>query len=202
MSTRADLKYLQDELSGEEDASLTIEETYSQRQGKYKVPPKIRTLSEWGQQVIPSGKQAGKTFEKVFMEDDGYLMQIKNRKASSAWMLNFQNYLKAMWDHRHRHQLPEPVTRSSQPKDKTQPIAVAMASASKIRSTSTVEEGGEKVGVNKTGQKNKRENSEVKEGTSTRMTMEPNQERVEKIQMQIAILQRELARETQVPEDQ
>ena len=64
------MSFLQDELGGR-GLQPHIEETYSQKQGKYKIPPGIRTLLEWGQQVIPSGKQAGKTFEKVFLEDDG-----------------------------------------------------------------------------------------------------------------------------------
>ena len=107
-----------------------------------------------------------------------------------------------MWDHRHRHQLPESVSQNSQPKSKAQPTAVPMASASRSQQTLTKDEDWEKVTIDKTGQKNKRDIHEVKERTSTNMATEPNQERVEKIQMQIAILQRELARETQVPEDQ
>ena len=70
MSNPPGMSFLQDEL-GRRGLQPHIEETYSQKQGKYKIPPGIRTLLEWGQQVIPSGKQAGKTFEKVFLEDDG-----------------------------------------------------------------------------------------------------------------------------------
>jgi len=71
MSNRPGMSFLQDELSGEEDSSLTLKRPTLRSKGSYKMPPGIRTLLEWGQQVIPSGKQAGKTFEKVFLEDDG-----------------------------------------------------------------------------------------------------------------------------------
>jgi hypothetical protein len=129
-------------------------------------------------------------------------MQIKNRKGTSAWMLSFQNYLKAMSDHRHRHQLPEQIAQLKQLRSKAQPKATAMASASKSRSASTADEDWEKVTPNKSGHKNKREIEEPKGNTQTKMNMEPNKERVEMIQTQIALLQRELAREMQVPEDQ
>ena len=198
MAQTVNKNYLEDELSGEEDASLTREPTYSQRNAKYKIPPGIRTLSQWGQQVIPSGKQAGKTFEKVFMEDDGYLMQIRNRKAVSAWMLSLQNYRQAMIDHRHRAQLPEQI---KDMKNHSQKVK-EMTSGYQNKPMGSRTDDWEQVDSVKTVHRSKREKAESSKEVPRKMMVEPNQERVESLQTQIAILQRELAQETQVPEDQ
>ena len=57
----------------------------------YKVPQGVKTLAQWGQTMIPSSKKVGKTFQQVFEEHDGYLVQIRNRKAISPWLRNLQN---------------------------------------------------------------------------------------------------------------
>ena len=48
-------------------------------------PPGISTLRQWGQTKIPSRKHAGKSFEEAHA-DLGYVHQIWNRRAVSAWL--------------------------------------------------------------------------------------------------------------------
>eukprot|EP00435_Cladocopium_sp_Y103_P025876 s3236_g6.t1 len=163
---------------------------------QYQVPPGIRTLAQWGEQRIPSGKKAGKTFNEVFMENDGYMMQVKNRKAVSPWLRSFQNYLTARWKHRALQQLPvTPMQSQGVPSDGSKMTKPSQSSRAP-------DHDWEKVGYPSTS--HKRAIPEIEKGTSssTSMTTEPNQDKIEKLQTQIAILQRELARETRVPEDQ
>ena len=82
--------FLHKELSGDEDQGLAMDKSYMNApDNQYKIPPGVRTLDQWGQQVFPSGKNQGKSFYQVYKEDSGYLGQVKNRKAVSPWMRSF-----------------------------------------------------------------------------------------------------------------
>jgi hypothetical protein len=192
--------YLYAELSGEEDPELAMSKTHMDTPDeKYKIPPGIRTLHQWGEQKFPSGKHQGKTFFQVFQEDDGYLMQVKNRKAVSTWMRSFQNYIRAMWLQRSRQpqmSKPENVNLTMGNQMKNQSKGVLLPSQSSQNQSKDNE--WEKVSSLK------RQSAEKEQDKQQTITMhtEVNREKVEKLQTQIAILQRELAIETQVPEDQ
>jgi hypothetical protein len=193
--------YLDAELSGEEDPGLMDTQMYMQApEISYKVPPGVKTLAQWGQLVIPSGKKAGKTFQQVFEEDDGYLMQIKNRKAVSPWLRSFQNYLNAMWKHRSRQQIPEvPTIRQTQAMPKIKKPEPRQGTPS----NNAIEQEWEKISMTRTSnQKRSPQKMSPEAASSNMMNTEKNGEKVEKLRTQIAILQRELAIETQIPEDQ
>eukprot|EP00435_Cladocopium_sp_Y103_P028446 s399_g7.t1 len=191
--------YLETELSGEEDPGLQSNQTYMNApEQTYKVPPGVKTLSQWGQQVIPSGKKAGMTFTQVFDQDDGYCMQVKSRKAVAPWLRSFQNYLTARWKHRMLHQFPVKPQVNPTPKSSRTPT-----SQEKItKGYKITDQEWETVETPKASPL-KRGTSEMNQGASSSSAMktEPNIDKVEKIRAQIAILQRELARETQVPAD-
>jgi hypothetical protein len=199
--------YLHVDLSGDEDPGLSQDQKYMSvpPEEEYKVPPGIKTLEQWGQQKFPSGKQQGKTSYQVFKEDDGYLMKVKNRKAVSPWMRSFQNYLRAMWKHRCRHQQIQNIDHT-----KDQKMAQALPKARTSRSMGACSQGKidetewEKIPTTEMTTSLKRSPAQIEKGENQPRSMqtEPNQNKIEMIQTQIAILQRELAIETQVPEDQ
>ena len=192
--------YLHAELSGEEDPGLTMPKTHMDAPDeKYKIPPGIKTLHQWGEQKFPSGKHQGKTFFQVFQEDDGYLMQVKNRKAVSTWMRSFQNYIRAMWLQRSRQQ------RMSKPESINLTMGYQVKNPSRgVPSSSQSSQNHDKDSEWEKVSSLKRQSAEKEPNKhqSTIMHTEANREKVEKLQTQIAILQRELAIETQVPEDQ
>jgi hypothetical protein len=194
--------YLEEELSGEEDPGLTQNVTYMNAPDvNYKIPPGIRTLAQWGQQTFPTGKKAGKTFAQVFDEDDGYLMQVKNRKAVSPWMRSFQNYLQARWKRRAQQQMPVGPRKQNLESNRVTPKA--MPSPNKTSGGYHIEETEwEKLSTQPSASSHKRGLPEKEIESKSPMKTEPNQAKIEHLQMQIAVLQRELALETRVPEDQ
>eukprot|EP00435_Cladocopium_sp_Y103_P042739 s1807_g11.t2 len=173
-------------------------------------PPDITTLRQWGQQVIPSGKQAGKSFEEA-RNVCGYARQLWNRKAVSAWVRSFQMYCRArsVEDAKQIHSPPGPVTGPTEGKVPAQ--GTTAMTKDKIKSkpeTSSSHQGPADQGwitIDSESSTSSEINRKPKRGVagkeSKAMTVEPNQERVQALKTQIAILQRELARETKIPEN-
>eukprot|EP00435_Cladocopium_sp_Y103_P062813 s917_g24.t1 len=176
-------------------------------------PPEVNTLRDWGKLVMPDGKHRGKTFEQAFA-DQNYVFQLKNRRATSAWVKNFQMYSRCRvhYDYAHSKEMYEkgiPVTTEmlsqmvSQPADQAiVPSEIPKAKAQSSKSNcpddwTQVEE----VPIKK-AEISKRTASQVSGKTSQRsMSMEPDTEKINRLQTQIALLQRELAKETQIPSD-
>ena len=99
-------------------------------------PPGISTLRQWGQTKIPSRKHAGKSFEEAHA-DLGYVHQIWNRRAVSAWLRSFQMYCRMR-----QHADPGPtsttaeITQKPMPINSGKPAAAAMAAPkSEIKTT-------------------------------------------------------------------
>ena len=168
---------------------------------------------------IPSGKHGGKTFEEAHA-DLGYVNQMRNRRAVSAWVRSFQMYCKARWQinrdyaikmkaegievdltelqtqlskvtSESANQEPRPVSKpqssaqGSQPKEDEQEEWITVGDKEKVPVEST--------------RNTKRGNSNSK---SSKMATEPNAARIQELRTQIAILERELAREVQIPEEE
>eukprot|EP00435_Cladocopium_sp_Y103_P036352 s374_g9.t1 len=199
-----EMNYLHAELSGDEDPGLSQTVPYQNApDAKYMTPPGVRTLSQWGQQVIPSGKMAGKTFAEVFEDDHGYTMQVKSRRAVAPWLRSFQNYLTARWKHRalaqHQHQVPVIPTQGTSKAAKTASSSVEISG---IKGLNTDKEW-EKVPTTSRHNPNKRASSASNSGSQGQqeMTTEPDQDKISQLQAQIAILQRQLALETRIPDE-
>ena len=63
-------------------------------------PPGVETLREWGGQILSGGKYAGRNFAEVLAIDAGYVEFMKKKTdCTSAWALSFHNYALAMEKH-------------------------------------------------------------------------------------------------------
>lgn len=201
-TNQSGMSYLEQSLSGDEDPGLQMQKTYMTSPSQnYNVPPGIRNLQQWGSLVIPSGKNQGKSFSQVFEMDKNYVYQIRNRRAVSSWLRSFQNYMIAREKYEMKNQAPVPpvtanyVTSTALPKGKALPKA-----APKLEKTEDWQVISDVEIMKK--EKNKRPNEPSTMANSSMMPTDPNPERVRMLQTQIAVLQRELARETQVPTDE
>ena len=185
-------------------------------------PPGINTLREWGFQPIPSGKHVGKTFEEAHT-DLGYVKQLKNRKAVSAWVRSFQMYCRARSkiEYAHALQLREQgieVDLTDLHTQVTQPTAnivtptpkpMSRPASSTAQSQKTPAEAEEWITIEEetkipkeTSRNSKRGRSKAQPSKPGKMAVEPNTDRVQALRTQIAILERELAREVQIPEEE
>jgi hypothetical protein len=64
-------------------------------------PPGITSLRQWGQMKLAEGKHRHKTFMEVINEDRDYATWMKKHpKLASDWATSFQNFVKA-WDQAH-----------------------------------------------------------------------------------------------------
>ena len=204
--------YLEMTLSGDEDPGLQTNQMYQNSPGQsYNVPPGIQNLQQWGELKAPSGKHQGKSFNQIYGEDRAYLNQIRHRRAVSAWLRSLQNYLYAREKYETKYQIPVPpmvshyVTPPNQPKGKAQPKgAAAPMMAPKMTSKVGQTEDWQLISGKETPKKEtvKRSSESIQSTSSALMPTEPNPERVRALQTQIAVLQRELARETQVPSEE
>ena len=61
-------------------------------------PPGVRTLREWGEQILAGGKHSGKSFSQALAVDASYAEFMKKKKidCASPWALSFHNYVLAM----------------------------------------------------------------------------------------------------------
>lgn len=196
------MSYLEQNLSGDEDPGLQMQKTYMTSPSQdYNVPPGIRNLRQWGSLVIPSGKNQGKSFSQVFEMDKSYVYQIRNRRAVSSWLRSFQNFVIAREKYEMKNQTPVPPVTAQYVTSTALPRRAALPKAApKMEKPEDWQVIPEVEIVKK--EKNKRPNEPSKNASSSMMPTDPNPERVRLLQTQIAVLQRELARETQVPADE
>ena len=172
-------------------------------------PPDIASLRQWGQLKIPSGKHAGKTFSEAH-QDLGYRHQVWNRRAVSSWLRSFQMYCRMVQHMRpdetamsSTQVIAEPVmTQSPQPNKAAKPITKVKETMNQTRPSTTV---GEWIEVEKPNQVAPSQGRVNKRGSTTassnRMSTEADPEKIQKLRTQIAILERELANELQIPDD-
>ena len=197
--------YLVQDLSGDEDPGLQSNRTYMDAPSRqYKVPPGIRNLQQWGETMIPSGIQQGQTFSEVYDNHPCYIFQIRNRKAVSPWLRNLQNYVIARQKYEALNQTPILPTSAGSGQPSKSPTT-SRPSAPHVKTEAEWEmitKAGSTSSNTKKSQAPKRTTSETEKSGKAKMTVEPNAERVWQIQTQIALLQRELARETQIPEEE
>lgn len=167
-------------------------------------PPGVCSLGEWGAMVIPSGKFQGKSYEEA-AQDDGYVNQIWNRRAVSAWLRSFQMYARA------RRQAEAEWSRQQQqvikPGNQNQGLMPTPKAMSPVKMPS---EDAPWVKVNmepapspskpKAGSPETMKRRQPEESSSSVKAMQttPDPDRINQIQAQIAVLQRELARATAV----
>ena len=60
-------------------------------------PPGVMTLRQWGEQTMGGGKHAGKTFSDILAIDASYVEFMKKKSdCTSAWALSFHNYVLAV----------------------------------------------------------------------------------------------------------
>ena len=177
-------------------------------------PPNISTLRQWGQLVIPSGKHAGKTFMEAH-EDLGYVHQIWNRKAVSSWLRSFQMFCRmyqkltpsTMTDFASEESVEPMMGTSSQSQGAIQQqtrmgIKVAQAMPQPAPSSTSPPSATEWTHIEAaTAQSNRAPKRGSKTAEGSRMSTEANQQKVQALRTQIAILQRELANELQIPDD-
>ena len=210
-----DLSYLDRPLDSKVDQSLTMPKKVSETQTDvFLRPPEVNTLRDWGQMILPDGRHKGKTFEEAYT-DQNYVFQLRNRKATSNWVKNFQMYGRARVQHDHAHSqemfnkgIPVTTEMLSQIVTKAGsmiPIPKALPKAEPKGTSSVASEDWVKVTGKQVPKTDpiKRPVSEVTRSEAPRssMMMELNAEKVQQIQTQIALLQRELAKEIQVPSD-
>ena len=172
-------------------------------------PPDIASLRQWGQLKIPSGKHAGKTFSEAH-QDLGYRHQVWNRRAVSSWLRSFQMYCRMVQHMRpdetamsSTQVIAEPVmTQSPQPNKAAKPITKVKETMNQTRPLTTV---GEWIEVEKPNQVAPSQGRVNKRGSTTassnRMSTKADPEKIQKLRTQIAILERELANELQIPDD-
>ncbi|CAL1160332.1 unnamed protein product [Cladocopium goreaui] len=176
--------YLTTELQLPVDESLEFKEIHNQ-DGEIRKPPGVTTLEEWGKIHAPSGKHPGKTFQEIFDQDPNYVFQLRNRRGVSAWVRSFQMYARA------RNEI---INRNLQA-ERQQQMPIQPRATTEINQEWTAvhcPRTPAEVGTSKKGEL-KRSASEEKSG----MNIEKNQDKITDLQTKIAVLQRELARETE-----
>lgn len=204
---RSHQSYLEAELSGEEDPVLAISgQDPSAAMKEYKVPPGIQNLAQWGTLTFSEGKYENLSFSHVFETEKKYVKWMSNRKVVKPCFLSFQNYVIA------REKQESKLMTAMQPK------AMANAKTKSFGNRKTqgyLKEGEWDVihldnkmpGTSSTertcGSQTKRSAmaSITPPTTPASMTLETDPQKVHRLQAQIAILQRELAREIHVPEE-
>ncbi|CAL1139692.1 unnamed protein product [Cladocopium goreaui] len=176
-------------------------------------PPDINTLTDWGYLKAPSGKHASKSFAAIYELDQGYVNQMWNRRGVSSWVRSFQMYSRARRaaseeaKRRGRQGSPStsqgppmtppqmPVPPMSSMASNTVPQPISQGKLKEKDKQSDLEEWTQipvETSVPCEGNKGKR----VLDNPTTKMETQPNKEKIVQIQTQIAILQRELQKET------
>ena len=210
MTTREiNIGYLDQPLTSEANPALSHQsKMFPEGMEKSQHPPEVTTLREWGQLTLPEGKHKGKTFSEAF-KDQNYVFQLRNRKGVSQWVKNFQMYGRArvQADYEQSQKLfaqgiPVTVDMLNQMdvgRHQTQ-VTVKMKSTpvqkDPIESNQWIEVEGVKPSKTEVGKKRTTSPS-GSEALTSPMPTEPNVEKIQQLQAQIALLQRELAKETQ-----
>lgn len=147
-------------------------------------PPGIENLAQWGQLVTPSGKHMGLTFAQIYERENSYVQQMWNRRAVSSWVRSFQLYC------RHRREASRERLLSSQQMPVVPKMAAKAMCAPKSMVMPAMPTDGEWIHVQAPV-----DEKQMKRGRATEsnaMVTNPNPDRVNQLQAQIAILQRDL----------
>ena len=196
--------YLDDPLTISVDPELRGNSQYQENiKGPIQRPPGVETLRQWGQIVIPSGKHAGQSFAETH-SDMCYVHQVWNRKAVSPWLRSFQMYCRMR-----QHAAPTSEEIFDKVEKEPQKTAAAMAAPKgmiKINESkmSPPAQNSEWTKIESSAAVSSETNRKPKRGSATGSTTgmetEINHQRVQELKTQIAILERQRAIETQVPE--
>lgn len=176
-------------------------------------PPDINTLTDWGYLKAPSGKHVTKSFAAIYELDQGYVNQMWSRRGVSTWVRSFQMYCRARRaaseeaKRRDRQgssstargppvtppQMPVPPMSSTASTTVPQPIS---QNKSKEKISQSDLEGWTQLPVTTPVPSENVKGKRVLDVPKDKMETQPNNERIMQIQTQIAILQRELQKET------
>eukprot|EP00435_Cladocopium_sp_Y103_P012402 s206_g3.t1 len=169
----------------------------------------INTLTDWGRQKAPSGKHANRAFSDLYENERGYMNHLWNRRAVSTWVRSFQLYCRerraASEENRRLHPKAEAMHKAApavpmREKEEIKTRAPSMpCSVPKGPSTSGVmppDDGWINIPVETAVPEESKSVKRNMPSPSTSMASTPNPEKVAQLQAKIAILQRELDKET------
>ncbi|CAK8990072.1 CCHC-type domain-containing protein [Durusdinium trenchii] len=202
-------QYQLETLSGDEDEGL-VQTSHQPHTYTYKVPTGIQNLHQWGVETFQSGKHKGKTFQEVYDLDSSYAQFIlHNTRLTSRDMLSFQNFIKA-----HKKMLAREMLQRPIPPKTTAHRLSAMSSGvvpkknAKNQGQAMSSEAEWSLGEDETSLSGPKMSPEaLKRGyaqtsPSSPMQWTGDQQKVQELQTQIAILQRELAQHVPQQTDQ
>ena len=211
--------YLTRALSAPEDPSLQTQVEHHEMPKILPRPPGVATLEEWGMTVIPGGKHHGKRFSEIYLNDRQYVKQLWNRKAVSTWVRSFQLYCRHRREASVEHQEEEtrrqglqmPINPHMTPevaeliKKGGAPWLSPRSNARAIKEKSLKDQAPvssptiDSKKASAEWQYVETENKMNKRGPPTTsgssMEIQPNQDRVNQLYAQIAVLQRDLQHE-------
>ena len=201
--------YLDRQLTTPVDGSLQVNQQHDEFPPVLTRPPGINTLTDWGRTKAPSGKHATRTFADLYENERGYVNQLWSRRAVSTWVRSFQLYCRerraSSQEHRRLHPevettgMPSPVTTQTSNAapvamtKATQPMAMAQK---KGYSSAPADEGWINIPVQTAIPTESKNHKRSVPQTEKAMEMNPNVEKVAQLRAQIAILQRDLDKET------
>lgn len=192
-----DNAFLYEDLSGEEDLALGSSHMDMQKV-KYKMPQGVRNLKQWGEEILPQGKHQGLSFDQAFVNHQEYVNYMRTRKVTSPWAMSFQNYILAREKHQSRALQEEKQKGRTSGYLRVDPTPLSKPKSKNKKETSTDKEWDV---ITERGAMSslKRPSTST---SSQSMQAESDPVKISQLQAQIAILQRELAKETQVPEEE
>ena len=177
--------YLDRQLTTPVDGSLQVNQQHDEFPPVLTRPPGINTLTDWGRTKAPSGKHATRTFADLYENERGYVNQLWSRRAVSTWVRSFQLYCRerraSSQEHRRLH--PEVET-------------TGMPSPVTTQTSNVADEGWINIPVQTAIPTESKNHKRSVPQTGKAMEMNPNVEKVAQLRAQIAILQRELDKET------
>lgn len=204
--------YLDRQLTTPVDGSLQGNQQHDEFPPVLTHPPGINTLTDWGRTKAPSGKHATRTFADLYENERGYVNQLWSRRAVSTWVRSFQLYCRerraSSQEHRRLH--PE-VETTGTPRSVTvlpstmapvakaqasQPMAMVQKKGYPSADRQTVDEGWINIPVQTAIPAESKNHKRSVPQTEKAMERNPDVEKVAQLRAQIAILQRELDKET------
>lgn len=189
-------QYQLEELSGEEDVTLS-RETHEPMNYTYVVPPGVSNLQEWGKLTFQTGKYKGHLFSEIFEKETWYVQMIlSNTRLKSVDMLSFQNFCKARKKKLAQNMIQGPIL----PKTHARRHAAMSSGPIPDHQHQGQAKGSESewshVEVEPTlNPKEKQKRGYAQTKSSQPMAVEGDEQKINELQTQIAILQRELAKQ-------
>lgn len=198
MAMSRDTSYLTRELEVDVDQYLWRSTTHGMIDDRdMRKPPGVKNLQGWGDVKAPQGKHGGKKFHQIYEEDPQYVNQLWNRTGVSSWVRSFQLYCRhrraasreaLVKQHaKEQEQMPIPPASSTHSWQAPQPKASSPTDSTSWQMVSPRKTQG----YVKTENKRTPDVLEEKKGMMT----DPDVNKVQALQTQIAILQRELQKE-------